>query len=357
MNETFSTKFIQVARTLTDFDNQVTRTLPLPQDFKQKRIAANESIYSLLVVFHKKGSHAEIVAALGAMGKALADYSFVVAKIGLEVAVTVLAFMSGTGEILLILCIILFVMTVIENEGKISPSTFLVFLGPLLGKFKWGIGVLSKLKAFVKMPATTSIKTGTMAASNTISNMGKASVVAEATSAGQPLLKVTMASKMATTGNMAQTGGNTVTTWVGPTMASKMATTGTAVKNGMNAADYSLQAVNTSKAMSGAISIVSPQKSKVMADIMETLKKVLAELKLDEKMKMLVDTIRKLIDDFAKAWQKAGDSIQQKVASQARTTAAKTAQPPKVVRPYQSPYSPQNVHEATQMIRRYTTWN
>ena len=334
MNESFFTKFIQVARNLVDFDNQATRTLPLPQEFKQKRIAANESIYSLLVVFQKNGSQAEMVSALGAMGKALADYSFAAAKFGLEVAVTVLAFISGTGEILLILTIILFVMIVMENDGKITPSTFLVFLTPLLSKFRWGAGLIAKLKELVKMPTKTAIDAGTRAASKTISNMAKANAMGEAASAGQPLLSMTM--------------------------ASKMTTTGTAIKTSMNAAEYSLTEINISKAMGGATPFASQQLGKCCQEIMNLLKKALTELKLDEKMRMLVDTIKKLVDDFVKAWQKMGETqnaIQQKVSAQARAAANNASQSTKAVRPYVSPYSPQNVDAARQMVARYKMWN
>lgn len=147
---------ISAIRTLVVLDRETINSMPfLPVSYKEKRAKLSNDIYNFLNHFEKHGFDGDILPLVKSMAYSFSVVHLAHLKLGVEIALAVLAFLSGVGEAVLILIIILIVLEAIESYLDQRDYNYLsVILAsiPFLKYLKGAGPVMSKATALLKMP-------------------------------------------------------------------------------------------------------------------------------------------------------------------------------------------------------------
>lgn len=159
MNNRVSVDFgtpISSIRTLILLDCETIKSMPiLPMSYKEKRTRLANDVCIFLNHIESHGFDSEVMPLIKSVACSFSAVHLAHLKLGVEVALAVLAFLSGVGEAILILIIILIVLEAIEAYVDHRDYNYLsiVFAGIPYLRYLKGVGpLLSQTTKLIKFP-------------------------------------------------------------------------------------------------------------------------------------------------------------------------------------------------------------
>lgn len=132
-------------------DRQMLNKIPLPKEYKDNRIYYDESLINLIRIFTAKGLCEDLLPAVGKLGTNYIAVQWLELKYKAELFVIIGSFISGVGEAVFIVAIILFIVNAIENKGKVDVFSLVCILLPFLRQIKCASPLVGKLNSLMKL--------------------------------------------------------------------------------------------------------------------------------------------------------------------------------------------------------------